>query len=142
MAIIVAVDEGDRAARILAVGEDLARAYDDELVVVHVTPEDVVESRRESFDEYYTDDAVEDAATVARNAAEGVVSAETTVEIVGRVGDIVSELLEAATEREARYLVIGGRKRSPTGKALFGSTTQSILLSANLPVVSVIGVDE
>lgn len=142
MAIIVAVDEGNRANRVLAVGDDLARTYDEELVVVHVTPEDVAESRRESFSEYYRDDAVEDAATVARNAADGVVSADTTVEIVGRVGNVVSELLEEATERDARYLVIGGRKRSPTGKALFGSTTQSILLTAELPVVSVIGVEE
>lgn len=38
---------------------------------------------------------------------------------------------------DADLLIIGGRERSPAGKAFFGSTTQEVLLDAPCPVVFV-----
>nr|WP_268762303.1 universal stress protein [Halorubrum saccharovorum] len=43
-----------------------------------------------------------------------------------------------ADERDARYIVVSPRRRSKTGKVLFGSVAQSILLNATTPVVSTI----
>ena len=37
----------------------------------------------------------------------------------------------------AEVLVIGARRRSPVGKALMGSVTQTVLLEANVPVLVV-----
>ncbi|OYR69650.1 universal stress protein UspA, partial [Halorubrum sp. E3] len=42
-----------------------------------------------------------------------------------------------AEEQDARYVVIGGRQRSPTGKALFGSVTQDVMFESPAPVVNV-----
>jgi|AntDeeMinimDraft_5_1070356.scaffolds.fasta_scaffold06720_3 nucleotide-binding universal stress UspA family protein len=43
-------------------------------------------------------------------------------------------ILDAADDIQPNQIVIGGRKRTPTGKALFGSTTQHVILNADQPV--------
>ncbi|XVH31603.1 universal stress protein [Haloferacaceae archaeon DSL9] len=53
-------------------------------------------------------------------------------------GDVVDAILAVADDVEADSIVIGGRKRSPTGKALFGSVTQDVILQSDRPV-TVIG---
>ncbi|ELY96828.1 uspA domain protein [Natrialba taiwanensis DSM 12281] len=50
-------------------------------------------------------------------------------------GDAVQNILETATAIDADLLSIGGRKRSPTGKALFGSVAQQVMLRSDRPVL-------
>jgi nucleotide-binding universal stress UspA family protein len=57
------------------------------------------------------------------------------VEVTESSGDPADQLLDAAEEADADLIVVSGRNRSATGKALFGSVTQSVILNAERPVM-------
>jgi nucleotide-binding universal stress UspA family protein len=172
MVILVATDGETVPSESVRVGYDLAQAYDDELVVLHVMPDDVFEGFQESASgrdrtislagelsygtggrggsgqHFSLEDGQDNAANVAREIVDGTLDEldgtldeYSDVTFQGRVGEPVGEMIAEADRRDARYLVVGGRKRSPAGKALFGSTTQSILLNSERPVVTVMHED-
>ncbi|NGM69612.1 universal stress protein [Natronolimnobius sp. AArcel1] len=60
----------------------------------------------------------------------------------GAVGEHGSTIVDLASEADTDRVVVGGRKRSPTGKAVFGSTAQEVLLSSPCPVTFVRSSDE
>ena len=53
---------------------------------------------------------------------------------VEQVGDPSDAILSVATDRDVDAIVLGMRKQSPVGKAIFGSVSQTIILNANRPV--------
>lgn len=57
------------------------------------------------------------------------------VEILDESGDASEDIIEEADRYEVDAIVLGGRKRSPAGKAIFGSVTQSVILNTERPVV-------
>ena len=78
----------------------------------------------------------EDALTEVRSRLDqsGVVY---EVEQLVRGHEASEELVEAADRVKASLLVIGLRRRSPTGKLITGSQAQRVLLDANCPVLAV-----
>ena len=63
----------------------------------------------------------------------GEAGGETTV--LNLSDDTADDIVWEADERDADAIVLGGRKRSPVGKAVFGNTTQSVILNTTRPVV-------
>jgi nucleotide-binding universal stress UspA family protein len=53
-------------------------------------------------------------------------------------GDPAETIIEVADELDVDNITMSGRRRSPTGKMLFGSTTQSVLLAADCPVTVIL----
>lgn len=51
-----------------------------------------------------------------------------------RSGDPSEEILEHAETHDVDLLCLAGRKRSPSGKMLFGSVTQDVILRTERPV--------
>lgn len=141
MVIVAAVNATERDDDILEEAASLSRAFDEPIHVVYVLPSDeFVELEKENIER--TGKAV-DRDTVDEHveeiAAEIADSIDATAEPVGLVGNVADNLVRYSNEQDARYLVIGLRKRSPTGKAMFGSVGQSILLNAECPVLSTLG---
>lgn len=56
-------------------------------------------------------------------------------DLIGIEGEPTTGILETAEEIDAKRICIAGRKRTPTGKAVFGSVTQGVILSTTRPVL-------
>ncbi|GAA0544974.1 universal stress protein [Halorubrum ejinorense] len=59
----------------------------------------------------------------------------------GYGGDAAKAILNVADDYDADQIVVAGRKRTPTGKVLFGSVTQSVILDTERPVLVCSGDD-
>jgi len=92
------------------------------------------ESGTVDSDQMYDDDSFPETVDVIRDGldAEGI---KTTA--IRRHGDVAEEILARGAYEDVNLIIIGGRKRSPVGKALFGSVTQAVLLGADRPVMVV-----
>lgn len=139
MTIVVGVDAGEKQDEVVNDGASLADAFDEPLHVVHI----LSQSR---FRKLETTEVEQTGKTIpmetikeqARQIAESnAQQLDQEYETVGLVGDPKERLPDYAEDENARYLVVGNRKRSPVGKALFGNVMQSVLLNTDIPVVSV-----
>lgn len=70
-----------------------------------------------------------------RAAVDRLEEAGVDPEIRESSGDPADEILDLATDLDVDLVVVGGRERSPAGKALFGSVTQQVILNADRPVM-------
>lgn len=139
MVVIAAVDRSDQAGAVVEQARKLADAFETDLQVVHVlSRSELRELERVSFEN--TGEAVEmervreAAADIARESAEDIAP---EAEAVGLVGDPAQSVVDYVADQDTEYVVVGGRKRSPVGKAIFGSVSQSVLLNVDAPVLAV-----
>jgi len=135
---VVAACETEDDARIVAEAAEIVSAFDDELHVLTVlTLEDLGDDIGPGGpDEAARERLEREAASRAEAIASSVGATDVTP--VGRVASSVAQaILDYVESVDTRYVVIGGRKRSPVGKALFGSTGQKVLLESTAPVLSV-----
>lgn len=70
-----------------------------------------------------------------KRATEHLEDAGVEVTVLEDSMEAVDNILRAADEHDVDSIVLGGRKRSPAGKAIFGSVTQSVILNTDRPVV-------
>ncbi|MBX0297050.1 universal stress protein [Haloarcula nitratireducens] len=62
------------------------------------------------------------------------------VEALIAEGNPADMIVGVAADRDVDHIVVGGRQRSPAGKVIFGSVTQSVILDSDVPV-TVVSVD-
>lgn len=143
--VLLAVGPGDvdRADELATAAVNLAGPTDATVVLAHAFGEDDFRSvlDRLNYDptgEIDPDEVAGRHATVRRLAAT-LAEAGVGYEVRGVVGESGKTIVGVAEEVGADQLIVGGRRRSPTGKAVFGSTAQEVLLAAPCPTTFVRG---
>jgi nucleotide-binding universal stress UspA family protein len=86
-----------------------------------------------SAEDHYNEGELPESVTAAADLLE---SAGFSVVQRREIGDPETEILDVAEEIDTDCIALAGRKRSPTGKVLFGSVTQSVMLHTERPVLA------
>lgn len=71
----------------------------------------------------------------ARRASEALEDAGVEVSLAETSGDPGEQVVANAEEMDVDAISVAGRKRSPAGKAVFGSVSQEVMLNADVPVL-------
>jgi nucleotide-binding universal stress UspA family protein len=135
-------EDADRVARLAEEAIDIAGPAEATVVINHVFTSDEFEERVDalSFDREAADVSPDDVAvrySPVRELAKKLEDAGVDYEIRGAIGHYGEKVVALAEELDTDLVLVGGRKRSPTGKAVFGSVAQEIMLSAPCPVTFV-----
>jgi nucleotide-binding universal stress UspA family protein len=139
--LAVASKDADRLDRLAGTVADIAGPAGADVVVLHVFTEeeldDAVANLDYEFGDRPTAEQVARRLSVVRDLSSKLEDAEVEFTISGAVGPHGETIVDATESMDADLLVIGGRRRSPTGKVVFGSTAQEVLLEASCPVTFV-----
>lgn len=142
--ILLAVGHGDRE-RIDRLAEetiDVAQPAGARVVLGHVFTDEEYETTIDNlkFDrdaENLSADVVAARHATIRELQKHFEDVGVKYEVRGAVGEHGESIVELAKEVDADRVVVGGRKRSPAGKAVFGSVAQEVMLSSPCPVTFV-----
>ncbi|KTG09357.1 universal stress protein UspA [Haloprofundus marisrubri] len=146
---LVAVTDSERSKRLVREAGELAAGVGGDLVLLAVTAQSSYDDTRQSTVDagapgsaYSLGDARSDAEDLAETVAnEALAGIDVEYETVGAVGHRADRVLGIANELDCDHIFLAGRRRSPTGKALFGDATQEVLLSFDGPVTVSLGDD-
>jgi nucleotide-binding universal stress UspA family protein len=142
---LVVVNDTEKHRTLLREAGELAAGVGAELVVLTTLTQSEYEedtATKESIAQVEGtgtgDDPLEGARNFAlRMAEEELSGAGVSVQAVARLiedDEHADAVLETAADEECDHVFIAGRRRSPTGKALFGDAAQRVILNFDGPV--------
>ncbi|MBV0903879.1 universal stress protein [Haloarcula salina] len=141
--LAVGPNDADRIDELADAVTDIAGPAGAEVVVAHVFTDDeygnVVERLEFESTGEADPDEVADRHTTVRELLKRFHDTGLDTSVRGAVGNHGQQIVDLAKTTDADLVVVGGRKRSPTGKAVFGSTAQEVMLNAPCPVTFVRG---
>ena len=140
MSVLVVVEKGEAGEELLRKASQTAKGANTDLILLSLLSEDEFEADLKTIEsiakvEHTSSggDKVLDAAKQfseqqARKAVHEAVEWQ-SVELLLNDGDRATQIIEVAEEHDCNHVFVLGKRRSPTGKAMFGDATQSILLN-------------
>jgi len=137
---LVVVDDTDPHRELVTEAVGLARGADAEIVMFSwITDEelekglDAVEAVEKAENAKFGDTSAEDfVGNTIRKVTTDVFSEPLDYELAWAVtdeDDLADEILSTARENDCDHVFLVGRRRSPTGKVLFGDVAQQVLLN-------------
>jgi len=142
--LAVSSEEDERIEKIGGFAGDVAGPTGATITLAHVfdrsSYDDVKERLEFGPDDAVSPDTVAERSVAIRDLSSLLDDADVDYEVRGRTADpgaVGGGIVDLAEEVDADLVVVGGRKRSPTGKAVFGSTAQEVMLEAPCPVTFV-----
>ncbi|WP_049983400.1 universal stress protein [Halorubrum sp. BV1] len=139
--LAVGPEESDRTDQLARTAADIAGPAGATVVLLHVFTQAEYDSTTSNLgvansSEVTVDDVARRHGTI-RSISKVFEEDGIDYEIRGAIGTHADEIVRLATGTEADLVIVGGRRRSPTGKAIFGSTAQQVILDAPCPVTLV-----
>lgn len=142
--ILLALGPGDadRTDKLAETVIEVAKPADATVVLAHVFTQDEYNEVLENLEldadsEQVRPDEVASRHSTIRDLQSKLDEQEIDYDIRGSIGNHGPTIVDLATSVSADRVIVGGRRRSPTGKAVFGSTAQEVLLSSPCPVTFV-----
>lgn len=135
---LVVVDDKESGAALLTEAASVAEGTGADLVLASFVTEEEYEHDQETLQqigEVEGRDYTESPGEFARNLVTHLAEEHVDGVDYKTIGEIVEEddqadrILDIADEEECDYVYLAGKRRSPTGKALFGDRTQQVLLN-------------
>lgn len=140
---LVVANPNEGLDRITREAGELAGGVGAELVLLHVTSENEYEEDRKAMADidsieggsYDIGQAVEGARQFAHDLGSQVLrNIDVEFKATGAVGDEFENIMQTAEDYDCDHIFIAGRRRSPSGKAIFGDTAQRVILNFDNPV--------
>ncbi|GAB3039331.1 universal stress protein [Natronobiforma cellulositropha] len=137
---LVVVESEDHARTLIREAGELADGVGAELLLLTLMDRDGYEQDLETMatianiegTSYTTEDVKESGRQYARDLAkselDGLDIEYEPVAAIIEDGDEAHRIVAVAEEKDCDHIFIVGRKRSPTGKAIFGDTAQRVIL--------------
>lgn len=139
---LVVIEPHPSLKELLDVASDYARGSGAELLLFHAADEfENQEVRQRMRDltgrEQNYRPGIEGSEEFVTDVGEKLLADDIDFTVAGAFGDKSDRILSALDQHDCTHVLLTGRRRSPTGKAMFGDVTQTVLLNAEVPVTVV-----